>query len=311
MPNSEIVIDSIENLNKAIEIDNKLNINVHRTAALTKQLKGTELVDYKEFIDNGIFIFSDDGMCLTNDDLAEEAFKTIASLNGAIFQHCEKSCHSNPGDIAPPNDKGSLVSIHESEESDVLLRDIKLVEKYGTRYHAQHISTKKCIKYLTEAKENSLPITSEVTPHHLLKNNENLDIERGKYKMYPPIRTEEDRLSLIEGLQNQVIDIIATDHAPHPPERKYTDFKNAARGIVGLESAFPMLYTSNIFSLDELKKYMIENPRKILSEIGYKLRDPEVNSWGKCNKKFTTKSIYTNSIFEQKKTKIEKVMSNV
>ena len=311
MPNSEIVIDSLENLNRAVLKDSKLNIKIHRTGALTKNLEGKELVEYKELIDHGVYIFSDDGKSLIDDDLANEAFEKIAKLGGAIFQHCEKNCYSDPGDIAPPNQTDSLIAINESEESEVLLRDIKLVEKYGTRYHAQHISSKNCVNYLREAKKDNLPISSEVTPHHLLINNERLDISSGKLKMFPPIRTEEDRESLIEGLKDATIDVIATDHAPHPSKTKEVNFKEAARGVVGLESAFPMLYSSNIFSIGELEKYLIHNPRKILSEIGYQLIDTEINHWQECDKKYTTKSKYNNSAFENTNTKIEKVDTNV
>ena len=311
MPNSEIVIDNIKNLNKARAMDNKLNINVHRVGALTKNLEGKELVNYKEFIENGVFIFSDDGKSLIDNNLADEAFKLISSLNAAIFQHCESSCHSEPGDIAAPNDDETLITIDEEEESEVLLRDIELVAKYGTRYHAQHLSSKKCVDLIKEAKENNLPITSEVTPHHILENNENLDTTNGLFKMYPPIRTEEDRLSLIDGLLSNVIDAIATDHAPHPENTKTVDFKSAARGVVGLESAFPMLYSSGILSLEEIKRFMIENPRKILSEAGYEVKKSQINIWQPCDKEFTTKSKFNNSIFEKRNTKIEKVSQNV
>ena len=128
-----MVIDSIENLNKAREIDKNLKITIHRAGALTKDLEGKELVNYKEFVENGVFIFSDDGKSLIDNNLADEAFKSVASLNSAIFQHCESNCHIKPGDIAPPNDNDSLIPIDEKEESEILLRDIELVAKYGTR----------------------------------------------------------------------------------------------------------------------------------------------------------------------------------
>lgn len=311
MPNSEIVIDTIEHLNTARKIDNALKINVHRVGALTKSLEGKELINFKEFIEHGIYIFSDDGKSLIDNNLAEEAFKTIASLNAAIFQHCESSCYTQPGDIAPPNDTEILIPINETEESTILLRDIELVAKYGTRYHAQHISSKKCVDLIREAKSSGLPITSEVTPHHILENNHNLDTANGLYKMYPPIRQEEDRLSLIDGLFTNVIDAIATDHAPHPSNTKDIDFKSAARGVVGLESAFPMIYSSGIFSIEQIKRFMVVNPRKILSEIGYEINISKKNLWEKCNKEFTTKSKFNNSIFEKRKTKIERVSESV
>ena len=307
MPNSNIVIDSISNLKKATKIDKNLEVNVHRVGALTQGLEGKKLVNFKDFINEGIFIFSDDGMSLVDNELAEIAFKKLASLGGAIFQHCEKNCHINPGDLAPPNNDSKLITINEDEEVVILSRDLKLVEKYNTRYHVQHISTKKSMDLINKAKEKNLPVTCEVTPHHLLLNNENLDISDGTFKMYPPIRDEKDRLSLVEGLKSGIIDVIATDHAPHPKENKKINFKNSSRGVVGLESSFPMLYSSKLFSLDELNKFLTVNPRKILKDLGYNLKSIKINKWKECNKEFETRTKYNNSAFENKKVLIEKV----
>ncbi len=185
MPNSEIPIDSIKNLKIAQEIDKKLKTKVHRVGALTKDLDGRELVNYKEFIENGITIFSDDGKSLIDDNLADEAFKKISALGGAIFQHCEKSCHSRPGDIAPPNADNDLIPINNDEELEVLARDLNLSEKYGTRYHAQHLSTYESVQLIKKAKEEGLSVTAEVTPHHILLNNENLDTNNGLFKNVP------------------------------------------------------------------------------------------------------------------------------
>ena len=168
MPNSEIPIDSIKNLKIAEEIDKKLKTKVHRVASLTKNLEGKELVNYKEFIENGITIFSDDGKSLIDSNLADEAFKQISKLGGAVFQHCEKSCHSKPGDIAPPNNDSDLIPINNDEELEVLERDLSLSEKYGTRYHAQHLSTFESVQLIKKAKQEGLPVTAEVTPHHIL-----------------------------------------------------------------------------------------------------------------------------------------------
>ena len=307
MPNSEIVIDDIEALNYAREIDSSLNLNVHRVGALSKHLSGKELVDFKSFIQNGITIFSDDGKSLIEDTLADEAFKIVAELGGAIFQHCEKSCFSNPGDIAPPSNSSELILIPDSEEFEILKRDLELVEKYNTRYHAQHLSSKKSVELIEQAKNKQLPVTAEVTPHHLLINNENLDITNGKYKMYPPIRSEEDRQSLISGLKTGIIDTIATDHAPHPEVTKNIKFKEAARGVVGLESAFPVLYSSNIFTLDELLIFLVDKPREILNNLGYEINEPFHNQWIEGVELFNTKSEYKNSAFENFEVNIKKV----
>ena len=306
MPNSQQPIDCIENLNLARCTDSLMKLNICRTGALTKNLKGKELVNFEKFVQNGVYIFTDDGKSLVDDNLAEEAFKEVARLGGAIFQHCEINCHSNPGDIAPGKLNDELLEIHDYEETSILNRDLKLVEKYGTRYHAQHISTKSAVEILNEALDQKLPVTSEVTPHHLLKNNENIDISNGKYKMYPPIRTEDDRQALIEGLKKNIIQVIATDHAPHPEQTKNISFKLASRGVVGLESSFPMLFTSGIFTIEELSSYLIENPKKILKNLGYKIDETTENKWRECNKNFKTKSKYNNSVFEDEKTIIER-----
>ena len=307
MPNSEIVIDDIEALNYAKDIDSLLNLNIHRVGALSKGLGGKELVDFESFIQNGVTIFSDDGKSLIENKLADEAFKIVAELGGAIFQHCEKSCFSNPGDIAPPSNLSELILIPDSEEFEILKRDLDLVEKYNTRYHAQHLSSKKSVELIKQAKDKQLPVTAEVTPHHLLINNENLDITNGKYKMYPPIRSEEDRQSLISGLKTGVIDAIATDHAPHRAVTKNIEFKEAARGVVGLESAFPVLYSSNIFTLDELIIFLVDKPRKILNNLGYEINEQINNKWLEETELFNTKSEYKNSAFENIEVSIKKV----
>ena len=310
MPNSEIPIDSIKNLRVAQEIDKKLKTKVHRVGSLTKNLEGKELVNYKEFVENGITIFSDDGKSLIDDHLADEAFKQISKLGGAVFQHCEKSCHSNPGDIAPPNSDADLIPINNDEELEVLERDLRLSEKYGTRYHAQHLSTFESVELIKKAKQEGLPVTAEVTPHHILLNNENLDTNNGLFKMYPPIRTEKDREGLVEGLQSEIIDVIATDHAPHKAETKNVSFKDANRGVVGLESAFPLIYSANIFDIDQILKFLVTNPTKILTELGYEI-PKTINTWKKSKSVFITKSKFKNSLFENENIEIERVLSSV
>ena len=311
MANSEIPIDSVENLKLAREIDQNLNIKVHRVASLTENLEGKKLINFSEFINEGIRIFSDDGKSLVDNQLAHIAFKTIAELDGAIFQHCEKNCHTNPGDIAPPNFSNELITIEEEEETEILERDLTLVEKYKTRYHAQHLSSKKSVELIRKAKDKGLPVTAEVTPHHLMSNNEKIHTSDGEYKMYPPIRAEDDRQALIMGLKTGVIDIIATDHAPHPQETKTLSFKNSARGVVGLESAFAVLYSSNIFTLEELIAFMSTKPKEILHKLGYDISENSYCNWLEGEDIFVTRSIYKNSLFENSKVKIQKDITHV
>ena len=311
MANSEIPIDSIPNLNLARKFDEKLKIKIHRVGALTENLEGKKLTNFKEFIEEGITIFSDDGKSLIDDGLAENAFKEIGKLNGAIFQHCEKNCHTNPGDIAPPSKFNKLITIHENEESEIIRRDLGLVKKFKTRYHVQHLSSKKSVELIKEAKENNLPVTAEVTPHHLLRSNLDINTNDGSLKMYPPLRSEEDRQALIEGLKDGIIDVIATDHAPHPSATKEVSFKESARGVVGLESAFVALFSSNIFTLDELIYFMSKNPQNILKSLGYDTSNTLANTWIETDSVFSTKSFFKNSAFENLEVKIKKEFSNV
>jgi len=133
----------------------------------------------------------------------------------------------------------------------------------------------------------------------------------GSLKMYPPLRSEEDRQALISGLKNGIIDVIATDHAPHPKETKEVSFKKSARGVVGLESAFVVLYSSNLFSLEELTRFMSINPMNILVSLGYDSSNAKTNSWAKSSSTFTTKSFYKNSAFENFKVSIQKELDHV
>ena len=298
MANSEIPIDSIENLETARSLDQNLDIKVHRVGALTKNLDGTELVNFKEFINQGVKIFSDDGKTLVDNKLAEKAFEEIAQLGGAIFQHCEKNCHTNPGDIAPRENISDLIPIFDDEEFEIIERDLKFVEKYKTRYHVQHLSSKKSVELIKLAKEKNLPVTAEVTPHHLLKNQSDIDLATGNLKMYPPLRTNEDQLALINGLKSGVIDVIATDHAPHVKETKEVSFKKSARGVVGLESAFAVLLSSELFTIDELTLYMSLTPNKILKELGYDSALSKSNNWIQKSNVYKTKSFHKNSAFE-------------
>ena len=204
-----------------------------------------------------------------------------------------------------------MVPIVEKEETEILERDLTLVEKYKTRYHAQHLSSKKSVELIKKAKDKGLPVTAEVTPHHLMSSNEKIHTSDGEYKMYPPIRAEDDRQALIMGLKTGVIDIIATDHAPHPQETKTLSFKNSARGVVGLESAFAVLYSSNIFTLEELIAFMSTKPKEILHKLGYDISENSYCNWLEGEDIFVTRSIYKNSLFENSKVKIQKDITHV
>ena len=183
---------------------------------------------------------------------------------------------------------------------------VELATKHNTKLHILHISTAKELALFN----NNIPlsqkrITAEACIHHLWFNEDDYD-KKGTYiKWNPAVKTEFDRLAILNAINDNKIDVIATDHAPHTVESKQANFKEAARGVVGLESAFPMLYSSEMFELNELVMYLDINPRKILSELGYNLNNSNSFEWKSCNKKFYTNSNPKNSLFEGMETLLE------
>ena len=267
MPNLNPVPDSYENLNKQLEIIKRdAIINVIPYGAITKGEKGEELSDMEEMLPY-IVGFSDDGRGVQNSEMMKKAMIKAKSLDKPIVAHCEDNNLLNggyihDGEYAKINKHKGICS--ESEWGQIK-RDIELVRETGVKYHVCHISTKESVDLIREAKKQGINITSETAPHYLVFNDMDLK-EEGRYKMNPPIRSEEDRLALIEGIKDGTIDMIATDHAPHSKEEKSKGLKGSLMGVVGLETAFPVLYTylvkTNIISMQKLIELMCINPRK-------------------------------------------------
>ena len=266
MPNLKPVPDSVENLKVQTDIIEKdAVISVYPYASITKGQKGEQLSDLDELADC-VLAFSDDGVGVQSSDMMKEAMQIAKEKDKFIVAHCEVNSLLNggyihDGEYAKTHGHKGICSASEYEQ---IARDIELVRETGVKYHVCHVSAKESVEIIRKAKKDGLNVSAETGPHYLLLDDSMLK-EDGAYKMNPPIRAKEDRLALIEGILDGTLVMIATDHAPHSLEEKSRGLKSV-NGIVGLETAFPVLYTDlvkkGVMNLEQLIKLMSENPSK-------------------------------------------------
>ena len=271
MPNLNPVPDSLETLNKQLEIINRDScIRAIPYGAITKEEYGRELSDM-ETIANKVFAFTDDGRGVQNANVMYEAMLKAAKLGKAIVAHCEDNSLIRGGAMheGKKSYELNIAGIPSICESVQVARDILLAEAANCHYHVCHISAKESVRAVREAKRNGIKVSAEVTPHHLLSCDEDIKEDNGMWKMNPPLRAREDRNALIAGILDGTIDIIATDHAPHTQAEKERGIAKSSFGIVGSETAFAQLYTkfvkTNIFSLNLLLKLMSENVAELFN----------------------------------------------
>ena len=267
MPNLNPVPDSMDNLNvqrKLIETD--ACIHVYPYGAITIGEKGQTLADI-EGMAPYVCGFSDDGKGVQNDGMMRQAMLRAKAAGKMIVAHCEvndllRGGYIHDGEYARLHGHRGICS--ESEWAQIA-RDIELIRETGCAYHVCHISTKESVDIIRKAKAEGLDITCETGPHYLVMNDMDLQ-EDGRFKMNPPIRGEEDRKALLAGLLDGTIDMLATDHAPHSAEEKARGLEKSVFGVVGLETAFPIMYTylvkPGIMSMERLLDVMVNNPRK-------------------------------------------------
>lgn len=270
MPNTQPVPDSEEHLlNVKKRIDETAVIRVLPYASITERQVGRKLTDFETLRSAGAFAFTDDGVGVQSAGLMLEAMKKAQSVNRAIVAHCEENTLINQGSVHEGvfSEKHSLRGIPSVCESVHIARDVLLAEATGVHYHVCHISTKESVRVVRDAKRAGINVTAEVTPHHLLLCDEDIPSLDANYKMNPPLRGKEDRKALVEGLLDGTIDFIATDHAPHSEEEKASGIDKAPFGIVGLETAFPLLYTElvqkNILTLKQLIDCLTIKPAEV------------------------------------------------
>lgn len=247
-------------------IDEESVIHTYPYGTITRNEAGKQLSDLEGMKNLGVRWFSDDGVGMNSQDLMKQALQFSKDNNCIIACHTEDLSYRKPGasvhESAYAKEHG-WIGIPDECESAPLGNDLKTEKEVNGRYHACHISSHKSLEELAEAKKAGLDVTAEVTVHHLLL--ENTDVKGPMWKMNPPLRTHEDRMALIEGLENGTLDFIANDHAPHTVEDKNTTMDKAAFGIVSIETAFPLLYTEFVanqkrWTLQQLIEWMSEKP---------------------------------------------------
>ena len=267
MPNLNPVPDSVEHLNIQKQlIEDSACIHVYPYGAITVGEKGETIADLEGMAPD-VIGFSDDGRGVQSQDMMRAAMLRARALGKMIVAHCEDNSllrggYIHDGDYAKQHGHRGICS--ESEWGQIA-RDLQLVKETGCAYHVCHISTKESVEIIRKAKAEGLDVTCETGPHYLVMDDSMLQ-EEGRFKMNPPIRSKADRDALIEGILDGTIDMIATDHAPHSAEEKSRGLEKSAFGIVGIETAFPILYTHFVktgrMSLEKLVELLCINPRK-------------------------------------------------
>ena len=267
MPNLSPVPDSEEHLKVQTDIiDKDAVIAVYPYASITAAQMGERLSDMDSLADK-VAGFSDDGRGVQDDGIMRAAMLKAKKLGKPIVAHCEvnsllKGGYIHDGKYAKANGHRGICS--ESEYAQIE-RDLRLAEETGCAYHVCHISAKESVELIRAAKRRGVNVTCETAPHYLVLDENDLR-ENGRFKMNPPLRSESDREALVQGIIDGTIDMIATDHAPHSAEEKAKGLEKSPFGIVGIETAFPVLYTklvkTGVISLEALIKLLCENPRK-------------------------------------------------
>ncbi|MFK2824930.1 dihydroorotase [Bacillus sp. B190/17] len=272
MPNTRPVPDTVENLaNLNKRIEETAHVRVLPYASITIREAGKELTDFASLKEMGAFAFTDDGVGVQQAGMMYEAMKQAAAIDAAVVAHCEDNSliyggAVHDGEFAEKNNIPGIPSICESVH---IARDVLIAEAAGCHYHVCHISTEGSVRTVRDAKKAGIRVTAEVTPHHLLLCDEDIPGADTNFKMNPPLRGKKDQQALIEGLLDGTIDFIATDHAPHTAEEKAAGMQTAPFGIVGLETAFPLLYThlvkKEVITLHQLVEWMTIKPAEAFS----------------------------------------------
>ena len=267
MPNLKPVPDSVEHLDQQLRlIEESACIHVYPYGAITMGEQGAALADL-EGMASDVVGFSDDGRGVQSSEMMKTAMLRAKALGKIIVAHCEDNSllhagYIHDGQYAKAHGHRGICS--ESEWGQIQ-RDLELVRQTGVKYHVCHISTKESVELIRKAKAEGLDVTCETGPHYLVMDDSMLQ-EDGRFKMNPPLRAAQDREALVAGILDGTIDMIATDHAPHSAEEKAKGLEKSAFGVVGIETAFPILYTHlvkpGIVTMERLMELLVTNPRE-------------------------------------------------
>ncbi|OUO77750.1 dihydroorotase [Blautia sp. An249] len=271
MPNTVPVID---NKDRVSYVKNKAEmvspIHVIQSGAITVGQKDQEITDIEGMVQAGAGALSEDGKSVMNMKIYREAMKEAARLNVPVLAHCEDKSLAGGG-CMNEDEKAkelNLPGICNATEDAIIARDIILAHDTGARLHLCHCSTKGSVEILRQAKQAGYDVTGEVCPHHFTLTTDDISTDNPNYKMNPPLRSEEDKKALIEGLKDGTMDVISTDHAPHGAKEKQGSMRNAAFGIVGLETSVALTMTElvekGILTPLQMAEKMSYNPAKVL-----------------------------------------------
>ncbi len=271
MPNTRPVTDTKEMVEKLHErAEAKCSVHVIQLGAVTKGQRGEELSDIEGMAGAGCHAISEDGKSVMNASLYRQAMKEAKKCGISVFAHCEDATLVEGGVMNAGRRAGELgvKGISNAVEDTIAARDIVLAKETGVRLHLCHCSTADSVKMVEAAKREGLPVTGEVCPHHFILTDEDVVENNGRYKMNPPLRGREDVEALRAGLREDILDVIATDHAPHAVEEKDCPMEKAAFGIVGLETSACLTYTElvekGVINRMQMAEKMSQNPARIL-----------------------------------------------
>lgn len=271
MPNTKPVVDNVETVKYIIEKGEKMGLtNVLPVGAVTKNMAGVEITDVEELKKAGICAISEDGKSVMNSGVYRKAMKNAAKANVPVLAHCE-DINLVEGGVINLGDKSSelgVKGISNAVEDVIAMRDIMLAKETGATLHLCHCSTKDSVEMVKRAKEEGIKVTAEVCPHHFSMCSDDITSNDGNFKMNPPLRAREDMEALIKGLQDDIMDVISTDHAPHSAEEKAKDLEHAPFGIVGLETSVALTVTNLVkkgyLTPMQMAAKMSYNPAKVL-----------------------------------------------
>jgi dihydroorotase len=270
MPNTEPAIDSAEVVTLIKEKAINHLVDVHPIGAATLGRKGEIISPMAELVEAGAVGFSDDGVAIKTSAMLRRSLEYSGMFNTPVIEHCEDE--SLTGGAMNEGINSTILGlppVPSVSEDIIVSRDILMAEYTGGKIHIAHISTKKSVEMVREAKKKGIKVTAEVTPHHFTLTDDAVKTYDTNVKMSPPLRTQSDVEAIHKGLKDGTIDCIASDHAPHSPEEKEAEFEFAPNGILGLETevglALSELYAKRILSLEQLVEKMAINPRRILN----------------------------------------------
>lgn len=269
MPNTKPVCDNAEIVRYVQEEGEKYGINVYQVGSITKGMKGEELSDIDGMVKAGCIALSEDGKSVMNSAVYRKAMKKAVELNIPILAHCEDINLVEGGvmNLDENSMRLGMKGISNAVEDIVVARDILLAKETGATLHLCHCSTEDSVKMVEAAKAEGVKVTAEVCPHHFTLTSDDIKKDDANFKMNPPLRTKNDVEALKNGLHNNIMDIISTDHAPHSKEEKEKSIKDAPFGIVGLETSVALTYTylvkTGILTPLQMAEKMSYNPARV------------------------------------------------